>query len=191
MKELNKIDESELIRKLVDGDEMAFEILFYRYRGKVGNFIKRSIPPQIDLEETVHEIFLRIWINKHKLDANRPFGPYLFKVARNLVVDELRKNIEHSIYLHDNLFQADFGVNDTDFKIEEKELQSWFKSILGKLPEKRRDIFVMNRFEDMSYKEIAAKLNISENTVDTQIRRTLFFFRTEIKKLRMFLFSNL
>ncbi len=179
------IDERKLIQRLVKGDEMAFELLFYRYRGKVGNFIKRSIPPQIDLEETVHEIFLRIWINKEKLDVDRPFGPYLFRIARNIVIDELRKNIEHTIYLNDGSFPSDFSINDTDFKIEERELQRWFKIILDKLPEKRRNIFMMNRFEDLSYRDIASKLNISENTVDTQIRRTLQYFRDELKKIRM------
>lgn len=188
MKEYKDIDEKKLIQRLSECDEMAFEILFYRYRGKVANFVKRSIPPQIDLEETVHEIFLRIWINKEKLDANFPFGPYLFQVARNIVIDELRKNIKYSIYLHDDKFPSDFSVNDTDFKIEDRELQGWFKTILEKLPEKRRDIFMMNRFDDLSYRDIASKLNISENTVDTQIRRALQYFREEIKKLRMFMF---
>jgi len=190
LKEHKNIVEKKLIQRLSCGDEMAFEILFYRYRGKVGNFIKRSIPPQIDLEETVHEIFLRIWISKERLDADRPFGPYLFRVARNIVIDELRKNIQHSIYFHDGSFPSDFCTNDTDFKIEERELQNWFKTILEKLPEKRRNIFMMNRFEDLSYRDIASKLNISENTVDTQIRRTLQHFREEIKKLRMFMFLN-
>lgn len=188
MKEPNNIDEKKLIQRLSKGDEMAFEILFYRYRGKVSNFIKRSIPSHFDLEETVHEIFLRIWINKEKLDDNRPFGPYLFRVARNIVIDELRKNIQHSIYLSDGSFPSDFCINDTDFKVEERELQSWFKIIMEKLPEKRRNIFMMNRFDDLSYRDIASILNISENTVDTQIRRTLQYFREEIKKLRIFLF---
>lgn len=191
MKDYKNIEEKKLIQRLSDGDEMAFEILFYRYRGKVSNFIKKSIPPSIDLEETVHEIFLRIWFSKERLDANRPFGPYLFRVARNFVIDELRKSIQHSIYLHDGSFPSDFCINDTDYKIEEMELQRWFKNILQKLPEKRRNIFMMNRFEDLSYKDIASILNISENTVDTQIRRTLQYFRQEIKKIRMFLFLNL
>jgi len=190
LKEHKNIDEKKLIQRLSKGDEMAFEILFYRYRGKVGNFIKRSIPPQVDLEETVHEIFLRVWVNKEKLDADRPFGPFLFQVARNIVIDELRKNIQHTIYLHEGAFPNDFSVNDTDIKIEERELQSWFKVILGRLPEKRRNIFMMNRFEDLSYRDIASKLNISENTVDTQIRRALRYFREEIKKMRMFTFLN-
>lgn len=168
---------------------MAFEILFYRYRGKVGNFIKRSLPPQVDLEETVHEIFLRLWTNRERLDADRPFAPYLFRIARNMVVDELRKNIEHSVYLNEGTFYTDFGTNSTEQKIEEAELQNWFKALLNKLPEKRREIFELNRLEGLSYKEIASKLNISENTVDTQIRRTLKLFREEIKKLKTILLT--
>jgi RNA polymerase sigma-70 factor, ECF subfamily len=184
----NKVEEKKLIQRLVAGDEMAFEILFYRYRGKVGNFIKRSIPSQFDLEGIIHEIFLRIWINKEHLDSDRPFGPYVFRIARNLVIDELRKKVEHLTYLRDNSFCVDFGINETDLNLEEKELQSWFNAVLEKIPEKRREIFIMNRMEDLSYKEIAQKLGISENTVDTQIRRTLFFLRNELKKLKILFF---
>ena len=167
---------------------MAFEILYYRYRGKVSNFIKKSLPTRVDLEETVHEIFLRVWMNKEKMDVNRPFEPYLFKIARNLVIDELRKSVENKVYLQDGAFKADMSIQDADSNLEEKELQTWFKSLLDQLPPKRREIFLMNRFEDLSYREIASKLNISENTVDTQIRRTLDFFRIEFKKLKSFLF---
>ena len=189
LKNGNQIEEKILLQKLKQGDEMAFEILFYRYRGKVGNFIKRSIPPQLDLEEIVDEVFLRIWINKEKLDSNGLFGPYLFKIARNLVIDVLRKNINRSVYLHDNdVVRADLSINEADAGIEEKELESWFKAVLNQLPQKRKDIFLMSRFEDLSYKEIAKKLNISENTVDTQIRRALLFLKSEFNKFRTFFF---
>jgi len=180
LKEQNKIEEKRLIHRLINGDEPAFEVLFYRYRGKVSNFIKKSIPATTDLEETVHEVFLRIWIRRENLDINRPFEPYLFKVARNLIVDELRKNIENKIYLEDGSFKADLSTVGANANTEERELQDWFNMLLRKLPPKRREIFEMSRFEDLSYREIASKLNVSENTVDTQIRRTLSFFRQQM-----------
>jgi len=187
VKEYENADEQKLIQRLVHGDEMAFELLFYRYRGKVGNFIRRSLPPDIDLEENVHEIFLRIWMNRNRLDPQLPFGPYLFKVARNLIIDVLRKQVMHTVYLQDESFLADFGLNDTELKIEEKELQSWLQRVLEKLPEKRRNIFMLNRFDGLTYPEIARKLKISENTVDTQIRRSLQYLREELKKIKMLL----
>ncbi len=187
MKEQKHTDEKELVLRLIHGDEMAFELLFYRYRGKVGHFIKRSVPPHVDSEETVHEVFLRIWINRDKIDAGRPFSPYLFRVARNIVIDLLRKNVGQAVYLKEEVMLTDLCINDTDQKIEEKELQSWFRTMLDKLPEKRRSIFMMNRFEGLSYPEIARNLGISENTVDTQIRRTLQYFREALRKIKMLL----
>lgn len=167
---------------------MAFEILFYRYRGKVGNFIKKSAPNGTDWEELVTEVFLRIWTNKHKLDPDKPFEAYLFRVVRNLVVDELRKKIDHFVYLQEELLTVDTAANSTYSKIEERELQSWLEKILQQVPLQRRQVFIMSRFDGLSYREIAQKLNISENTVDTQIRRTLKLFRAELKKLNTFFF---
>jgi RNA polymerase sigma-70 factor (ECF subfamily) len=182
------MEKDPLLQRLINGDEIAFEVLYYRYRGKVGNFIRKFLPSHIDLEETVHEIFLRIWINKEKIDANRPFEPYLFKIARNLIVDELRKNIDRLIYICDKPTTCEPATNNNaESKIEEKELQDWLNTALKQLPEKRRKIFLMSRVEDLSYKEIASKLGITENTVDTQIRRTLSFLREEIKKLNFFI----
>jgi len=186
LKEQKYTDEQKLINRLVDGDEMAFELLFYRYRGKVADFVRRSVPPQIDREDAVLEIFLRVWLSRERINVQRPFAPYLFAVARNLVIDLLRKNVEHTVYLHES-FSADISANETELKIEEKELQSWFQSVLAQLPEKRRNIFLMSRIEGLTYPEIATKLNITENTVDTQIRRSLDFLRKEIKKLKTLL----
>lgn len=186
MKASNKEDLKKLLRKLNHGDELAFEVLYYKYRGKVANFVKRSLPFGFDLEEVVNDVFLRIWQNKSKLDADR-FEPFLFKVSRNLVIDKLRKNIDSLLYLHDNSSVEDIGINDIDLKLEEKELQEWFDDVLKGLPERRKKIFYMSRFENLSYKEIGLKLGVSENTVDTQIRRALSFIRKEVEKLRMLL----
>lgn len=182
------IDEKQLIRRLQVGDEMAFEILFYRYRGKVGNFLRKSLPAHADLEETVHEIFLRTWINKERLDSDRPLEPYLFRIAKNMVIDALRRKVEQSVYLYEGTFFSDIGRDGADSLIREKELQNWLDMTLKKLPKRRRKIFEMNRFADLTYREIASQLDISENTVDTQIRRALQFLKGEIKKLMLFFF---
>lgn len=182
-------DEQKLIRRLSLGDETAFEAVFYRYRGKVSHFVRRSAPVSADWEELVMEVFTRIWVNRAQLDPERPFEAYLFRAARNILIDEMRKKVARSVYLHEGAFAADFGENDTDSRIEDQELQNWFEAVLRKIPEQRRQVFTMNRIEGLTYREIAGKLNISENTVDTQIRRALHFFRDELKKFRSFLFT--
>ena len=187
MEKQQPLDEQKLTQRLVSGDEMAFELLFYRYRGKVADFIRRSLPHRNDSEDVVLEVFLRVWFSKEKIDVQRPFAPYLFRIARNLVIDLLRKKVEHTIYLQNESFLSNFSSNEAEIKIEEKELQYWLESLINKLPEQRRKIFMMSRFEGFTYPEIAKKLNISENTVDTQIRRSLDYFRNEIKRIKMLL----
>ncbi|MGV8139885.1 MAG: RNA polymerase sigma factor [Mangrovibacterium sp.] len=187
MEEKKYVDEQVLIQKLVSGDEMAFELLFYRYRGKVADFIRRSVPPQVDVEETALEVFLRVWLSRERIDSQRSFAPYLFRIARNLVIDLLRRNVEHTIYLQNESFSADFCSNEAELNIEERELQSWLESVMNKLPEQRKKIFMMSRFQGLTYPEIAKNLNISENTVDTQIRRSLDYFRNELKRIKILL----
>lgn len=189
LKQQPHIDEKKLIQQLVAGDEMAFELIFYRYRGKVGNFMRNSVPAAADWEELVLDVFFRIWLNREQLDPERPFEHYLFRAARNQVVDQLRKFAGRTIYLQERSFEADLGVDDTSARIEEQELKHWLDDRLGQLPSQRRQMFILSRFEGLSYREIGQRLNISENTVDTQIRRALQFLRAELKKRNSFFFD--
>lgn len=185
----NGTDEQTLVRKLSQGDQTAFELLFYRYRGKVYNFVRASLPRHSDSEEVVHEVFLRIWTGRGNLDSGLPFGPYLFRTARNLVIDRLRGRVNRMVSLSDELFPDTADSDAAARDVEERQLGEWFDRTLEQLPEHRRQIFVLSRLEGLSYREIAARLGVTENTVDTQIRRALLFFREELKKLRLlFLF---
>jgi RNA polymerase sigma-70 factor (ECF subfamily) len=180
-------DEKILIQRLAEGDQMAFELLFYRYRGRLHNFIRSALPPGADVEGLVLEVFLRVWIGRERIDPERPFAPWAFRIARNLVIDYLRSDVGKLLYLTDDLFVADTH-SDTSTSVEERQLTEWFGTNLDKLPEQRRKIFTMSRIEGMSYKEIAEQLGITENSVDTQIRRALLFFRRELDKIKIFLF---
>ncbi len=180
-------DEKALIQKLNQGDQMAFELLFYRYRGKVYNFLKNSLPRQADAEGVLHEIFLRIWIARERIDPEQSFSSYIFRIARNLVIDHLRSHVNRMTPIKEEaLFTVD-STTDASRIAEEGQLDEWLNENLKKLPEQRRRVFIMSRMEGLSYKQIAEKLDITENTVDTQIRRALVFLREEIKKLRLFL----
>ena len=75
------------------------------------------------------------------------------------------------------------GLSAETFETNEEEMFSLMHRIIQKLPQRRRQIFNLSRFEGLSYKQIAAKLNISENTVDTQIRKSLQFLRKEFSNI--------
>jgi RNA polymerase sigma-70 factor, ECF subfamily len=180
--------EKELLEKLGKGDSFAFEVLFYKYRGKVKGFAKKMVPSQIDPEEIVQEVFVKVWLKKESIDPDKEFQTYLFSITKNLVLDHLKSAVNRKLYFVGESFQQDIVADySSDYQVSE-DAEKKLLDLIEQIPERRREIFCLNRFKGLSYKEIACKLNISENTVDSQIRNALAFLRKEFRKIIVLLF---
>lgn len=175
--------EKELLKKLRGGDSFAFEVLFYKYRNKVKGFAIKMIPAHIDPEEIVQEVFIKIWMKRETIDPEKDFQSYLFSIAKNLILDYIKSAVNRKLYYTGEYFQQDLADNDIPEvafrEIAEEKLQQF----LSEIPMRRREIFLLSRFEGLTYKQIAEKLDITENTVDSQIRNALAFLRKEFKKI--------
>lgn len=175
--------ETELVEKLRNGDSFAFEVLFYKYRSRVKGFARSMIPTQIDPEEIVQEVFVRVWLKREAINPEKDFQSYLFSITKNLILDHLKSAVNRRLYFVEEHFQQDLLIEDgTDVTISE-DVEAKLLELIEQLPERRRKIFSLSRFEGMSYKQIAERLNISENTVDSQIRNALAFLRKEFRKI--------
>ena len=176
--------EKEVVEQFRSGSEMAFELIFHCTKGKLKGFLKKVLPHDEDEESILQEIYLKLWSGRQSVQTDKNFETYLFSIARNLVIDVMRKRFHKQKYLEDLCLQLKEGnVNSMDtFAVTEySELERKVFELIDKLPEKRRIIFKMNRIEGLTYKEIAKRLNISENTVDSQMRKALAFFHIEMK----------
>lgn len=176
--------EKELVKQFKAGNEMAFELIFHRTKGKLMGFLKKVLPVSEDEESAMQEIYLKLWSNRKTVEADKNFETYLFTVARNMVIDVMRKRLSKQKYLEElysRLKEGQKNSMDTLAAVEYSELEQKIFELISKLPEKRQEIFKLNRIEGLTYKEIAAKLDISENTVDTQMRKALTFLRSEMK----------
>ena len=175
--------EKELVRKLKEGDSFAFEVLFYKYRNKIKGFAKKMVPSQIDPEEIVQEVFVRVWLKKETIDPDKDFQSYLFSIAKHLILDYLKSAVNRKLYFVGEHFQQDLLAEDGPDPVIPENAEEKLLGLIKQIPERRREIFCLNRFEGMSYKQIAARLNITENTVDSQIRNALAFLREEFRKI--------
>ncbi|MDO8929197.1 MAG: RNA polymerase sigma-70 factor, partial [Bacteroidota bacterium] len=159
------------------------EVLFYKYRNKVKGFAIRLVPAQIDPEEIVQEVFVKVWLKKEAVNPEKDFQSYLFSIAKHLILDHLKSAVNRKLYFVGDHFQqdvlADEGLESSLVEHAEEKLQQ----LINEIPERRREIFLLSRFEGLSYKQIAERLNISENTVDSQIRNALAFLRKEFRKM--------
>ncbi len=175
--------EKELVTRLKEGDSFAFEVLFYKYRNKVKGFAIKLVPAQIDPEEIVQEVFVKLWLKKEAVDPEKDFQSYLFSIAKHLVLDHLKSAVNRKLYFVGEHFQQDVLADESIENSITEDAKEKLQKLINEIPERRREIFLLSRFEGMSYKQIAERLNISENTVDSQIRNALSFLRKEFRKM--------
>ncbi|MEN6455371.1 MAG: RNA polymerase sigma-70 factor [Prolixibacteraceae bacterium] len=188
MKRIDLHSDRDLVMKLKANDQFAFEILFYRYKNKVKGFVSQIAPSQIDPDEIVQKVFIKIWLQKDKIDPKKNFSSFLFVITRNEIVDQIRSSVYKKIYFMGDELLLDLEIEDVTGQDAQKDMEQQIELLLRKMPERRRQIFELSRFEGLSYKKIAENLHITENTVDTQIRNALNFLRNEIRKIRFSIF---
>ncbi len=137
-------------------------------------------------EDIVQDCFIMLWNKKDTLKITGNIHAYLAKMVRNKSLDFLKKKRLETSELNES-YQGSFNAEDT---LETKDLQSQIDKTIDELPEKCRQVFVLNRFEDMSYKEIAEQLDISKKTVEAHISKALKSLRIGLKKFLIIIFKQ-
>ena len=175
-------EDYHLLTELVSGDFKAFNGLYKKYHPALYNFSMWLSKNRHEAEELVQSTFVTIWENRRYIDPEKQFRTYLFNIARNRFFDILRKRNAEKFYVDYILQHDNQEADDLHQQIEDSELHQIIEKLLQQVPERRQHIFRLSRDENLSYKQIAETLQISENTVDTQIRNVLNFLRKELPK---------
>ncbi len=142
-------------------------------------------------KEIVQVSFINLWEKRQSIDISKSVKSYLTTSIRNKCLNYLRdtKKFDTDIILSDVLFQeVNFEQGD---KLIEKELNNKITKAIDELPEKCKEIFQLNRFENLKYKEIANKLDISVKTVETQMSKALKHLREKLKDYLVLLIALL
>ena len=182
------VEEQKQINKLKRGDITAYNSLFEAYHKKIFNFSYSILHSFGVAEDITQEVFIAIWQNRQSINSNTSFSSYIFTIAKNKMNDYFRKKVNQAAYMEYVVNQKENFQFITEQEIDFRELKSILDSIIDQLPPKRKEIFLLNRFQGLTYKEIAEKLQISENTVDTQMRKALEFLRNEYKDAYLLLY---
>lgn len=173
----NKND-SELLIGIKQGDVQCFEQLYRKYKGQIYNFImKASYGDFYMAEEIVQKVFIKIWEIRNDLVLEGTFSAFLFTISKNMYISMLRKNVQDSIYreyCRNTVSEAEYSV---DREVEYKFLEEEINRLIEQLPPARRMVYRMSKKEHLSNREIACKLNISENTVESHLTKASAFLR--------------
>lgn len=162
-------DEMMLLAKLAKGDEQAFTQLYHNYSNRLYSNILRFVKCEETAKEILQDLFLKIWELREKLDPNKSFKSFLFKVAENLVYDHFRKAARDK-RLGDHLIASAVSFySDTEEMVIYQESFHLVQKAIDQLPPTRKLVFTLCKIEGKSYDEIAALLGISISTISDHI----------------------
>ncbi|MDX1636898.1 MAG: RNA polymerase sigma-70 factor [Balneolaceae bacterium] len=178
-----------LFKKIKHGDEEAFEELFHTYYKPLVRFVWGYVKSEAIAEEITQDLFTKLWQESTSLTIRSSVKSYLYSAARNMSLNHLKhREIEQEWEKEKKALYTDQPHESTlNKKLHDKMILEEVEQVIQDLPERRRLIFVLSRHQDMTYKEIARFLDISENTVDTQIRRALATLREHFSGILSYL----
>lgn len=164
-----------------EDDRKAFECIFHRTYKSLCSLSCRIVHNLEQAEEIVDDVFFSFWKNRKTISISTSFNSYLLVSVRNRSLDCLRKAKNKKNILLDTAFEIPGNQLIAIDHIAYEELNARVEAAIRTLAPQCRLIFLMSREQEMTYKEIAEKLNLSIKTVDTQMGRALKHLRSEIK----------
>lgn len=169
-------DDRQLVARVLEGDDVAFEYLFNRYRDAIYRLFVQRLGGVNDADDLLQETFIKVFLNLDKYDTAFTFGQWIYTIARNTFIDFVRRR-------RDNLFVdaaptgAASGLNSVsqeatpEERFIDRQRGAQLEQHLAKMSPRYRQLIELRFFREYSYEEIAAELGMPLGTVKTQIHR--------------------
>jgi RNA polymerase sigma-70 factor (ECF subfamily) len=178
---INSITDDLLVKEIKENNKEAFKSLYDRYSRKIYYFSLRYLGSKEETEELLQSTFINIWQHRKSLDATLPVKDYIFRSAVNYITNYLKKKAVRTRFNESETHKGEIQSNHTYEQVFLHDLESSINSIVGTLPSQQQKIFRLSRYEGLTHKEIASKLDLSVRTVENQMYRALKVLRKILK----------
>ncbi len=172
--------QEQILILLKQNNQKGIEYLFNDYFEMLCLRSIRVVKKREVAEDLVQDLFLEIWNKRETLNITSSIKSYLFRSIVNRSLNWLRANKQIFDEVDEGVTNRsdDYNITHT---MQKNELEDYITSCIDELPEKCRLVFILSRFEELSYKEIASKLEISVKTVENQISKALKLLRSKME----------
>ncbi len=178
--------DAELIRNYVEGDESSLQRLIDRYQTRIFNFIYSKIYDKDLANDIFQDTFIKVikTLKRGKYNEEGKFLPWVMRIAHNLIIDHFRKNKRMPRFDHPGEFEI-FDILEDDQLNAEKSIvkdqkENDLKLLIEELPADQCEVLKMRIYQDLSFKEIAYKTDVSINTALGRMRYALINLRKKI-----------
>jgi len=170
---MNELNDEQIAHLIQTGNAELFGELIERYEDKLKRYARKFLNTNEDIEDLVQDVFIKSYTNIQSFDKNLRFSPWIYRIAHNTFVNELKRKslFNFGMFDVDAILPQLPAKETTDASILSAELQEEMESLLSELPNKYREVIVLYYFEELSYQEISEVLQIPVTTVGVRISR--------------------
>ncbi len=179
--------DEKILSRIKTGDTGALGVLYMEYAPKVRDFAFRFVQNEEEAADITHDIFFKLWEMRKSLSEITSIKAYLFRMTKNAILNNYRQKLIHDKYSDDIRKHNTEESDDTDSSVTTSDLLEMIELAIDRMPEQRKRVFCMSRYENMSYEQIAEKLDISPKTVQYHISMALAELRKVIHVISFFI----
>lgn len=170
--------DAQLLGLLKTGDGGAFTEIYNRYHQPIYVYLIDFVKVPSLAEDLVHEVFMKIWEIRTRLEIKRSFSAYIYRISHNKALDALRKIASDQALRKEVLQWIDPHLPESDYAaIHTRRYERLLEEAVATLPAQRQKVFILCREEGKTYDEAASALGISRNTVKEHMVQSLRFLR--------------
>jgi RNA polymerase sigma-70 factor (ECF subfamily) len=185
----NSFSDVELTDLLKSGDQAAFTEIYNRYKALLYIFAYKRMGQKEEARDVIHELFLSLWAKRETLQITVGLLPYLYTAVRNRIMDIVSHQHVASRYIDQFQEYIDAGNSPTDHLVRHKQLLLLIEKEIALLPQKMKLVFELSRNSNMTRKEIAMELQLSEETVKSHMHHALKILKGKLGPLLVLLFT--
>jgi RNA polymerase sigma-70 factor (family 1) len=180
VKEYKQYTDQQLTDLLKSDDQLAYTEIYDRYIFGLLNHVYNRTRNREEAKDIVHEVFAKLWAGREQLHINNNLAGFLYTVARNIILNQITRKEVQNKYFAAILKFAEEPQTATDYRLRENQLIALIEKEIAELPAKMREVFELSRKEHLSHREIALRLDISEQTVSKHITNALKTLRVKL-----------
>lgn len=184
-------DDRKLIARCQEGDAAAFEELVKKYQQTVFNIAYHYVGYRNEVEDVAQKIFTKVYFSIPKFDLQRPFFPWLYRIAINQCYDELRRIRRQKTHTFSELSLEDSGsienlISQNEVTVlqdeDRQQMQALLQKMLNQLPDQQRVAIVLRDLESVPYTKIAEILKCTEQAARLKVFRARARLKTLVEK---------
>ena len=179
--DFKSLNDQELLLLLKEGERAAFTETYNRYSGLLYVFAYKRLKNREEAKDIIHELFLGLWANCKNLNTNTILPAYLYMVVRNKIINLVSRQKVAARYIDSfQCYLDETQTDNTDYLVRHNELLAFIEAEVANLPPRMQQVFELSRKTNLTRKEIAKELNVSEETVKSQMHSALKIIKVKL-----------